>query len=256
VQRKVARISEALTNTISAWETVEAIVLGESAEIKLLDPYFTISLDVYFTGVLYPRNDRREQFGAPRTFDTVPGFTEDRFLVEELPVRIRYQETTRIEFLLKRIGDGEWVFHEAGTHPFYRLAHGQVLFHRSDWLESIRRRLGTLPDHYWQMLRDGARIATSYYLNDLRAATYRSDSLFVVFSLSRFLQNLCGFLFAVNRSFEPSPRLMMEKVVDLPRLPDGFRGRFESLLREGPDLTVDRRAEIAELLTKSILAMS
>ena len=256
MQRKVAGVSEVLTESISRWESVEAVVLGESAEIKLLDPYFTISLDAYFTGVLPPRNDRRQQLGAPRSFDTVPGFTEDRFLVDELPVRIRYQETTRIELLLKRIGDGQWIFHESGTYPFYRLAYGQVLLQRSGWLEAIRGRLAALPDHYWQVLRDGARIATSYYLNDLRAATYRADSLFIVFSMSRFLQNLCSFLFAVNRSFEPSPRMLLEKVMELPRLPDGFRGRFESLLREGPDLQADRKAEIAELLTKSILAMT
>ena len=256
MQGKVARISEAITETLSRWESVEAVVLGESAEIKLLDPYFTISLDAYYTASLPPRNDRREQLGGPRSFDTVPGFTEDRFLLEELPVRIRYQETTRIELLLKRIAEGEWIFHESGTHPFYRLAYGQVLLQRSDWLETIRGRLTALPDHYWQMLRDGARIATSYYLNDLRAATYRADTLFVLFSMSRFLQNLCSFLFAVNHSFEPSPRMMMEKVMDLSRLPDGFRGRFESLLREGPDLQPDRKAEIAELLTKSILSMT
>ena len=256
MQRKVARISEALTETIARWETAEAVVLGEFAEVKLLDPYFTISLDVCYTASLPPRNDRREQFGGPRSFDTVPGFTEDRFLIEELPVRIRYQETTRIELLLKRIADGQWVFHESGTYPFYRLAYGQVLLQRTSWLETVRGTLASLPEHYWQMLRDGARIATSYYLNDLRAAAHRSDSLFGLFSMSRFLQNLCSFLFAVNHSFEPSPRMMTEKVLSLPRLPDGFQGRFESLLREGPDLSTDRKAEIAELLTKSILSMT
>lgn len=255
MQRKVARISETLAKTISSWREVEAVVLGEAAEEKLLDPYFTISLDVYYTGSLPPPNDRREQYGAPRTFDTVPAFTEDRLFLEELPVKIRYQETTRIDLLLKRLDDRLWVFHDPGTYLFYRLAYGDVLFQRSGWLETIRRRLAGLPDHFWQMLRDGARIAASYYLNDLRAAVYREDRLFTLFSMSRYLQSLCSFLFAVNRSFEPSPRLLQEKVTELPRLPDGFHGRFESLLREDPELQPPRKAEIAELLTKSILAM-
>jgi hypothetical protein len=256
VQRKVARISEALSRTISGWPQVEAVILGEAAEARLLDPYFTISLDVYFAGALPPSNDRREQYGAPRTFDTVPAFTEDRFLLEELPVKIRYQETTRIDLLLKRIDDRHWVFHDAGTYLFYRLAYGQALFERSGWVVAIRQRLAGLPEHFWRMLRDGARIAASYYLNDLRAAAYREDPLFSLFSVSRFLQSLCSFLFAVNHSFEPSPRLLREKVAELPRLPDGFHGRFESLLREDPELRPPRKAEIAELLAKSILPMA
>jgi hypothetical protein len=130
------------------------------------------------------------------------------------------------------------------------------MFQRSPWLEIIRGRTQTLPDHFWQMLRDGARIANSYYLNDLRAATYRDDMLFTLVSMSRFVQSLCSFLFALNRGFEPSPRTILEKVTELPRLPDGFRGRFESLLRDDPELPPARKAEIAELLTKSILAMT
>lgn len=256
MQRKVARIAEALTGMISGRPETEAVVLGEAAEVQLLDPYFTISLDVYYSGVLPPSNDRREQYGAPQVFDTVPAFTEDRFLIEDLPVRIRYQETSRIDLLLQRIADSQWILHDSGTHLFYRLVYGEVLFERSNWLASIRSRLAALPAHFWEMLRDGARIAASYYLNDLRAAIYRNDGLFTVFSMSRFLQSLCSFFFAINRSFEPSPRMILQKVTELPRLPDGFRGRFESLLREDPELPPARKAEIAELLTKSILAMA
>ena len=65
-----------------------------------------------------------------------------------------------------------------------------------------------------------------------------------------------SFLFAVNRTFEPSARLLVEKVLELPRLPDGFRGRFESMLRDDPELPRERKREIAELLVKSILPMA
>jgi hypothetical protein len=255
VQRKVERVSKQLNQIISAWSGIEAIVLGEAAETGILDPYFTISLDVYHDSGVPPSAERKGLFGDPTAFDTVPGFTEDRFFVEELPVKIRYQSTERVDFMLKRIADKEWIFHDASTYLFYRLLHGQVLHQKSNWLDQTRDKLSNVVDHFWQMVKNGARISAAYYLNDLRAAVYRGDRLFYAFSLSHFLRSLCSFLFALNRTFEPSDRLIAERVQELPKLPDGFSGRFESLLRDNPELSLERKLEVAELLVKSILPM-
>jgi hypothetical protein len=59
----------------------------------------------------------------------------------------------------------------------------------------------------------------------------------------------------LNRTFEPSDRLIAERVQELPNLPDGFGGRFESMLRDNPELSQERKLEVAELLVKSILPM-
>ncbi|UCF99037.1 MAG: DUF4037 domain-containing protein [Spirochaetaceae bacterium] len=255
MQRKVERLSQQLNQVLSTWSGIEAVVLGEAAEAGILDPYFTISLDVYHhSGVPQPA-ERKQLFANPTAFDTVPGFTEDRFLLEELPVKIRYQATERVDFMLKRIADQEWIFHDASTYLFYRLLHGQVLQHATTWLEQTRNTLSALPDHFWRTVRNGARISAAYYLNDLRAAVYRGDGLFYTFSLSHFLRSLCSFLFALNQTFEPSDRLVAERVLELPRLPDGFGGRFESMLRDNPELPPKRKLEVAELLVKSILPM-
>jgi hypothetical protein len=255
VQRKVGRLSEQLKQSISAWPGIEAIVLGEAAETGILDPYFTISLDVFHDSGVPSSAERKGLFGHPTAFETVPGFTEDRFLLEELPVKIRYQSTERVDFMLKRIADEEWIFHDASTYLFYRLLHGQVLFQKSNWLDQTRDKLSAVADHFWQLVQNGARISAAYYLNDLRAAVYRGDQLFFTFSLSHFLRSLCSFLFALNRTFEPSDRLIAERVQELPRLPDGFGGRFESMLRDNPELSPERKLEVAELLVKSILPM-
>lgn len=256
MQRKVERISEQLKQIISSWSGIEAIVLGEAAEAKILDPYFTISLDVYYDSELPKSDDRKQQFANPTAFETVPAFTEDRFLQEELPAKIRYQATERVDFMLKRIADQQWIFHDVGTYLFYRLLHGQVLHKQTSWLDQTRKTLSAMPDHFWRAIQNGARISAAYYINDLRAAVYRGDNLFYVFSLSHFLRSLCSFLFAVNRTFEPSARLISERVRELPRLPDGFAGRFESMLRDDPELPPERKREIAELLVKSILPMA
>jgi hypothetical protein len=158
--------------------------------------------------------------------------------------------------MLKRIAEQQWIYHDAGTYLFYRLLHGQVLHKQTSWLDQTRKTLSAMPDHFWWAIQNGARISAAYYLNDLRAAVYRGDNLFYVFSLSHFLHSLCSFLFAVNRTFEPSARMIAERVRDLPRLPDGFGGRFESMLRDDPELPPERKREIAELLVKSILPMA
>ena len=87
MQRKVGRVSDELNQVISSWDGIEAVVLGESAEAGILDPYFTISLDVYHEAGLPPSAERKQLFGDPTAFETVPGYTENRFLLEELPVK-------------------------------------------------------------------------------------------------------------------------------------------------------------------------
>jgi hypothetical protein len=256
VQRKVARISEELVKNISGWQEIEAIVLGEAAEIKTLDPYFNINLDVYHNGSLIPGNDRRERLGSPLAFETAPVYPEDRFLVDDLPVRILYQETTRFDLLLKRIDDCLWVYREHATSAFYRLRHGQVLYRKSGWLEETQKKIGKLPAHFWGSIIDSARALVAYNLNDLNAAVYREDNLFYLLSTAGFIRALCSFLFAYNRRFEPSGRMLYQKVMSLPRLPDEFGGRFESFLRTGEGTSPGRKREIAELLAKSILAMT
>jgi hypothetical protein len=59
----------------------------------------------------------------------------------------------------------------------------------------------------------------------------------------------------INREFEPSARKSSEYVFTLPSLPENFRGRFESFLRQDGGLDMRRKAEVAELMAKSVLAM-
>jgi len=257
VQRKVEAISRQLAGVLAAWPEVEAVVLGEAAEARVLDPYFAIPLDVYHRGELPAGVERRARFGSPAAFETVPEqpSLQDRFLLAELPVRVRYQEAGRFEELLRRSEARHWVFHDSSPGLFYRAAHGQPLYARSAWLEECRKRLLGLPDHYWAVLLEGSQRAFSYALNDLKASALRGDALFFTLALGQFVRALASFLFAVNRRLEPGPRLLGGQLAGLERLPDGFAGRFESLLREGPELDQERKCEIAGLLARSALSM-
>jgi len=257
VQRKVQALSRRLADALGVWPEVEAVVLGEAAESWVLDPYFAIPLDVYHRGDLPASADRRMRFGSPPAFEAVPGqpVLQDRFLLEELPVQVRYQEIARFEDLLARIEARHWVFHDSGGGLFHRLAHGQLLFHRSPWVEKTRQRLAALPDHFWTVILEGSQRALSYALNDLQAAALREDALFFTLSMTQFLRGLASLLFALNRQFEPSPRQLSRHFTELERLPDGFAGRFESLLRDESNLSRARKCEVAELLARSAVSM-
>ncbi|MBA7681433.1 hypothetical protein ES703_89771 [subsurface metagenome] len=256
MQIKVAKVSKQLADIISGWEGIEAIVLGEAAEIKTLDPYFNIYLDVYHRGNLLPVNDRKLRLQNPVTFATALTFPEDRFLINDLPVRIRYQDMARFDLILKRIEDKLWVYRESGTCIFYRIENGQVLFQKSGWLDKIRGKLSELSEHFWEVILESTGVSVEYYLNDLNAAVFRNDNLYYLISASCFIRSMCSFLFALNRCFEPSGRMAYEKVKGLPKLPDEFAGRFESFLRDAPELPAQRKREIAELLARSILSMT
>ncbi len=147
------------------------------------------------------------------------------------------------------------MFHDSSPGLFYRLAQGQPLYVRSPWLEECRQRLLDLPDHYWSVLLEGSQRAFSYALIDLQASTLREDELFFTIALAQFARALASFLFALNRRFEPGPRLLSRHMASLKRMPDGFAGRFDSLLREGQELDRERKCEIAGLLARSALAM-
>lgn len=249
------RIASELCSVLSRWDGVEAIILGEAAEAGLLDPYFHIQVDVHHWGSLPPAGERRQRLHDPPAFESLTASAEDHFLAEELPVRIRYRELSWYDLILRRIEERLWVPHESGTNIFYRITRGQVLFQKTEWLDRLRERLERLPDSFWTDIVESTRTAAERLLRDLSAAVYRNDPLFYLLSSAGFVRNLCGFLFAFNRRFEPSGRTMYERVLELPELPEGFQGRFESFLRHEQELSPERKREIAELLTRSILIM-
>jgi len=46
MKRKVRRIAASLGERLSYIEGVQAVLLGDAAEVEVFDPYFTIDLDV------------------------------------------------------------------------------------------------------------------------------------------------------------------------------------------------------------------
>ena len=254
MRNKVLKIANELSIQVSEWKGIESVILGEAAEIEIYDPYFIIDLDVLYRGHLPPANDRKTKLGDPSGYESSPVYLMDSFFIDELPVRIYYIDTTRIELILERIEKGNWAYREGSTNMFYRIIEGEVLYKKSEWLNDVKKRLNSIPDSFWTKIMDSAKCRLAAILGELGASAYRKDSLFFTISAANFLKVFLSFLFAANKSFEPSGRMLFERVKELERLPDGFQGRLESFLRNDTTFDLEKKHEIAELLVKNIIA--
>ncbi len=253
MKRKVERLSKDIVDRLQSIESIEAITLHESAESDIHDPYFFLSLDVYYRGALPSPGQRASFFEDAGGFETSSYSQKDRFFLEDLPIRIEYKHTSRVEHLLQNVEDNLWAFRQTGTYMFYRLQAGKVLYTRGDWLDKTRKQLEKLSDQFWLALRESFFSAAEHYLTDIKSAVVRKDDLFYLLSLSGFIKSFCSMLFTVNHRFEPSGRRLFQQTLELPILPENFKGRFYSILREDPEFPPERKQEIAELMTRSVI---
>ncbi len=256
MKRKVERMSEDLSARLSQLDGVDSITLAEIVGDDLVDPYFFFSLDVYYRGSLPDEKERRKLFTDAGAFESSSVAAKDRFLIDGLPVRIEYKDMARIDDILGKIEKNLWVFRQTGTYMFYRLENGSILTAKSDWIKKTRSSLGNLPDSFWALLAASSRATMEHYLSDYAAGVVRQDILFSLISAAGFIKSVCSILFVINHRFEPSGRLLYERVTSLPMLPEHFKARFESFLADDPDFTPARKREIAEHMAASIVRMS
>lgn len=251
---RVSRTVEDVAKILSAWDCVDTITILESGE-DFYDPYFFVSLDVFYRGHLPSLDERRESLDNAGGFESQEVHPKDRFLVDGIPVRLEYKDIDRYGELVSAAFEPHGAQRDTGTYVFYRLQHCHILFSKSDWLEQVRGRLGELSDEFWGRVRHAAQARMEHYLSDLHAAAVREENLFYLVSSAGFIRNYCSVLFAVNKRFEPSARLMEQEVLQLPSKPDAFGGRFDSFLRRDPRFTPMRTYELAELMAKAAMAL-
>ena len=256
MKRKVRRIASNLAERLSHIEGVQAVLLGEAADIEVFDPYFTIDLDVYSSGAPPSIETRSTLLPGMDAFESSPVNAADRFLHEELPVSIRYVRSADVDRMLLRISEQTWVYHEPGTNALYRIEKGEILFTRGTWLEEARAALAHVPEQFWWQARLRAFAMAERALADLGASAHRSDPLFFLVSASRLARCVASFLFAVNHRLEPSDRMLAEQIAALPILPDGFVGTLESFIRPIGDITLEARREIAQHMVRGLIPLA
>jgi hypothetical protein len=256
---KTKLLLDRLVPVLSGWPGIECVTLNEAALPDTLDPYFALILDVFYAGAIPGPEDRRTQYGDDiAAFESTNREKKDRFLAGDLPVRIEYKSIGQIEELVSFLDakrESIWLIKDSGTYGFYRLAQGDVLFSRSGWIDGIRSRLLAPEDEFWFRLRDASQSRMEHFLSDLGAALIHEDNFYYLISSASFIKYACLTLFCLNRRFEPSHRAYYRQALELPDLPESFPARLETFLSGDPEITMERKYALAQLIARSIVVM-
>jgi hypothetical protein len=251
VNRKIQQALDAIVNVVREWDAADTLTLIKLSD-DFYDPYFFISLDLYFRGEIPDVQQRSQMFDFTGGFESSGFNRKDRFLLDEIPFRIEYKDIDRFDTIIRQSASEP--LRDSGTYMFHRLRSSEVMFAKSEWIEGARRDLAQLSGDFWASARSSAQVSMEHYLGDLAAAVIREDELFFILSLAGFVKSALRTVFAVNRRFEPSPRQYRQIALQLEILPDSFQGLLESLLRQ-EDRSMNRKREIAELLAKRIIQL-
>jgi hypothetical protein len=256
---KTKLLVERFSNILSKWPGVECITLNEAALSDILDPYYALILDVFFSAPIPDAGERRRLYGDDvAAFEHSEPNEKDRFLIGDIPVRIEYKFTGKTEEIVSIADtnlDSLWLIKDSGTYGFYRLVNGEVIFSRNNWIAGIKRRLENLGDPFWKETRGAIQSKMEHFLSDLGAACFQKDDFHCLVSSAGFCKTACLTLFCVNRRFEPSHRAYYKQVKELPILPDSFCAEFENFLRNDPDTTMERKFALAKVIARGIIAL-
>ncbi len=256
MKEKVKKVVDEITEVLKTWEGIETVILQHFVEKDIYDPNFSITLDVFRNRDI-PENEIREKaFPDARYFESSRVKNKDRFIMDDLPVRISYKDSERVDAVLAATAGESWLLKERGTYLFHRIATGTVVWSRGKWINGILKKLDNLPDSFWIQWVESCNRRIDHLLSDIGAASLKGDALYFNLSLSGFLKTSAEVLFAMNHVFEPGPRDYTASLGLLEVLPEGFEANWESLLRDDAELPRDRKREIAELLAKGLFAIS
>lgn len=254
MKQKAREAVEQLRSALESWQEITAVGLHAYGD-DLYDPYFALSLDVYTKTPVREPSAREPAFGNAGAFESSLLTHKDRFLLNQIPVRLEYKLTDRFDGLVAAAMNGDCHLRDARTYAFRRVVDAEPIISRGTWFTTMRASLTRLPDRFWTELRASQSATAEHLYADVSAAAMRDDAFYYTMASGRFVVGLCALLFTINRQFEPSPRRFRGEVLDLPTLPDSFPANLENFVRQDSGLSMSQRAELAELMVTSVLSL-
>jgi hypothetical protein len=256
---KTKILVERFTELLSLWKGVECITLNEAAMPDTLDPYFALILDVFCDGSIPKAEERCRLYGDDvAAFESSGQSEKDRFLIGDIPVRLEFKKTKKIEELVNIASsehDNFWLIKDSGTYGFYRLANCEIIYSRTDWINTIRKHLTQIGDKFWIGMRDAVQSKMEHFLADLGAACFQGDKFHYLIASAGFIKSACLTLFCINKHFEPSHRAYLKQVLELPNLPESFAAEFETFLGSETSIASDSRFHLAKIIAQKIIQM-
>ena len=256
---KTKLLVERFSGILSSWEGVECITLNEAAMPDTLDPYFALIIDVFYSAPIPDADERCRKYGDDvAAFESSGQSEKDRFLIGDIPVRLEYKKTGKIDELVNIACSNHeslWFIKDSGTYGFYRLANCEIVFSRTNWINNVRERLTHIGDQFWKEMRGAVQSKMEHFLSDLGAACFQRDKFHYLIASAGFIKTACLTLFCINRRFEPSHRAYFKQVCELPILPASFAAEFKTFLENNSGVDLDSRFYLAKLIAQKIVAL-
>lgn len=250
---RIEKVKSIMLDSLKSMNHVDVVQLILQEDQDIYDPYFVLSFDAYYRGVI--PEERKAFFPDVEMFESSPSAQKDRILYDNLPIRVEYRNLDRVETLFSSMKTDLHYPPRELSFLVHRISHGEILTERNEPFIRLMEQCQDLPAQFWKRIRQYYSSKMENYLNDLRAASLRNDPFYFQLSLGNFLRNSCALLLAVNGKTEPSPRYMDNSVNRLKILPDGFEANYNSLVRTHEELGMERKSEVAALFTRSILGL-
>jgi len=256
---KTKLLVDRFTEVLSSWPGVECITLNEAALSDTLDPYFALILDVFYSASLPDEEERCRLYGDDvAAFESSGQNVKDRFLIGDIPVRLEYKNTAKIEELIQ-IADTKneslWLIKDSGTYGFYRLVNNDIVFSRTNWINGVKERLTHIGNQFWEEMRNTVQSKMEHFLSDLGAACFQGDKFHYLIASAGFIKTVCLTLFCINRRFEPSHRAYYKQVRELPLLPEAFISEFDTFLENDSGISPESRFRLALIIAQKIVRM-
>jgi len=256
---KTKQLVDRFSEIISSWEGVDCITLNEAALADILDPYFALILDVFYSAPIPDAEQRSALYGSDiSVFESSAQGDKDRFLIGNVPVRFEFKKTKKIEEVVSIASDKHeslWLIRDSGTYTFYRLANCDIIFARSDWIHDIRKQLDNLSDNFWIVMRSIIQSKMEHFLSDFGAACFQGDKFHSFIASAGFIKNACLTLFCINKHFEPSHRAYFNQVCELPVLPESFVAEFQTFLDNSNSVDMESKFYLAKLIASKIVML-
>ena len=256
MKAKVRKVVDQITEVLKKWDGIQAVILQHFVEKDIYDPNFSITLDVFKNKDLPGNEERAKAFPDALYFESSREKKKDRFILEELPVRISYKDSQRVDAVLEATNGDSWLSKERGTYLFHRIATGTVVWSSGEWINRVLDKLDNLPNSFWLQWVESCNRRIDHLLSDMGAASLKGDAFYFNLSLSGFMKSIAEVLFAINHVFEPGPRDYTAALGLLEVLPEGFEANWGSLLRDDGELPPERKREIGELLARSVFSIN
>ncbi|GBU27522.1 hypothetical protein R84B8_01055 [Treponema sp. R8-4-B8] len=256
---KTKLLVDRFTGILSSWKGVECITLNEAAMADTLDPYFALILDVFYNAPIPKAEVRCRLYGDDvAAFESAGIHEKDRFLIGDIPVRLEFKKTKKIDELVNIAcskHESLWFIKDSGTYSFYRLANCEIVFSRSKWIHDVRKKLEKIGEQFWVEMRNNIQLKMEHFLSDLGAACFQNDKFHYLIASAGFIKNACLTLFCINRRFEPSHRAYFKQVCELPILPESFSAEFQTFLDTNASANLDSRFYLAKLIAQKIVTL-